>query len=189
MDAEWRTVLSDRDSALMESMDSRDNNCKNSLEHYKQSFHMMSYDFKNNRTFLESLAMRQRELTESNAEILDWAMKIASNNKKIPLPQIRISGCRPYTILPQGVTEPSIPYTYLNSIGVSPCAPYKETKKYKPTNTLGKKELTPEEELQGIKNEQYFIFPTSLFSLYSKPIPLNKKKKIQQKFVLNCVFA
>ena len=46
----------------------------------------MSYDVKNNRTFLESLAMRQRELTESNAKILGWAMKTVSIKKKIPLP-------------------------------------------------------------------------------------------------------
>ena len=48
----------------------------------------MSYDVKNNKTLLESLAMRQRELTKSNAKILDWAMKTVSSKKKIPLPQI-----------------------------------------------------------------------------------------------------
>ena len=72
-------------------MDSRDNNCMNSLGHCKQSFRMMSYEVKNNKTLLESLAMRQRELTESNAKILDWAMKIDSRKKNIPLPQIQIS--------------------------------------------------------------------------------------------------
>ena len=81
-------------------MDSRDNNCKNSLEDCKQSFRTMSYDVINNRTFLESLAMRQRKLTESNAKILDWAMKTVSNKKKIPLPQILISDYRPYIVLP-----------------------------------------------------------------------------------------
>ena len=79
--------------------------------------------------------MRQRELTESNAKILDWAMKTVSSKKKIPLPQIRISDYRPYIVLPQGVTKPSIPCTNPNSIGVPPCAPYKETEKDKPTNT------------------------------------------------------
>ena len=49
-DAEWRIVLRDRDNALKASMDSRDNNCMNSLGHYKQSFCMMSYDVKNHRT-------------------------------------------------------------------------------------------------------------------------------------------
>ena len=46
----------------------------------------MSYEIKNNRTLLECLAMRQRELTETNAKILDWDMKIVSSKKKIPLP-------------------------------------------------------------------------------------------------------
>ena len=32
-DEEWRTVLRDRDNALKASMDSRDNNCMNSLGH------------------------------------------------------------------------------------------------------------------------------------------------------------
>ena len=68
---EWRIVLRDRDNALKGSMDSRDNNCMNNLGHYKQSFRLMSYEIKNNRTLLESLAMRQRELTESNAKTLD----------------------------------------------------------------------------------------------------------------------
>ena len=99
-DTEWRTVLRDRDNALKASMDSRDNNCMNSLRHYKQSLRLMSYEIINYRTLLESLAMRQQELIESNAKILDWAMKTVSSKKKIPLPQIRISYCRPYTIVP-----------------------------------------------------------------------------------------
>ena len=81
-------------------MDSRDNNCMNILGHCKQSFHLMSYEIINNRTLLEYLAMRQQELIESNAKILDWVMKIVSSKKKIPLSQIRISDCKPYTIVP-----------------------------------------------------------------------------------------
>ena len=57
-DIEWRIVLRDRDNAKKASMDSRDNNCMNSLGHCKQSFRMMSYEIKNNRSLLESLAMR-----------------------------------------------------------------------------------------------------------------------------------
>ena len=34
-DTEWRTVLRDIDNALKARMDSRDNNCMNSLGHYK----------------------------------------------------------------------------------------------------------------------------------------------------------
>ena len=104
-------------------MNSRDNNCMHSLGHCQQSFRVMSYEVKNNMTLLESLAMRQRELTESNAKILDWAMKIVSSKKKIPLPQIRISNCRPYTIVPQGVTDPLIPYTNPDSIGAGTSTP------------------------------------------------------------------
>ena len=75
-------------------------------------------------------------------------MKTVSSKKKIPLPHIRISDCRPYTILPQGETNQPIPYTNPDSIGVPPCAPYKETEKDKAPSTLRKKELTPVEEVE-----------------------------------------
>ena len=75
-------------------------------------------------------------------------MKTVSNKKKIPLPQIQISDCRTYTVLPQGVTEQSVPYTNPDSIGIPHFAPYKETKKDEPTSTSGKKELTPVEEVE-----------------------------------------
>ena len=83
-DIEWRTILRDRDNALKASMDSRDSNFMNSLGHCKQSFCVMSFEIINNKTLLESLAMRQRELTKSNAKILDWAMKTVSSKKKNP---------------------------------------------------------------------------------------------------------
>ena len=92
--------MRDRDNALKASMDSRDNKCMNSLRDCKQSFYLMSYEIINNRTLLESLAMRQREVTESIAKIIDLVIKIVSSKKKIPLPQIKISDCRPYTIVP-----------------------------------------------------------------------------------------
>ena len=148
MDTEWRTVLKDRDNALKASMDSRDNNCMNSLGHCKKSFRMMSYEIKNNRTLLESLAMRQRGLTESNSKILDWAMKTVSSKKKIPLLQILISNCRPYTIVPHGVTYPPIPYTSPDSIKTGTSTPCTETQKDKTPKTLGKKELTLVEEVE-----------------------------------------
>ena len=99
-------MLEDRDNALKAGLESRDKNWFNSLEHCKQSFRLMTYEQVNNKTLLESLAKRQRELTESSAKILDWAMKIVSNKKKVSLPQIRISDYVPYTIVPQGVTNP-----------------------------------------------------------------------------------
>ena len=103
-DTEWRTVirdrkvafwtetrkheielikmLEDRDKALKASLESRDQNWLNSLEHCKQSFRLMIYEKVNSRTLLESLAKRQQELTEINAKILDWAMKTVSNKIK-----------------------------------------------------------------------------------------------------------
>ena len=108
----------------------------------------MSYEVKNNKTLLESLAMRQRELTKSNAKILDWAMTIDSIKKNIPLPQIQISYCRPYTIVPQGVTDPPIPYTNPNSIGTGTSTPCTETQKDKTHRTLVKKGHTPVEEVE-----------------------------------------
>ena len=85
---------------------------------------------------------------ESNAKILDWAMKTVSSKKKIYFPQIRISNCRPYTIVPHGVTDAPIPYTNLNSLGAGPSAPCTETQKSKTTRTSGKKELAPVEEVE-----------------------------------------
>ena len=64
-------MLEDKDNALNASLESRDNNWLNSLAHCKQSFRLMTYEQINSRTLLESLAKRQRELTKSNAKILD----------------------------------------------------------------------------------------------------------------------
>ena len=107
-------MLRDRDNALKACLESRDKNWLNNLAHCKQSFHLITYEQVNNRTLLESLVKRQRELTESNVKNLDWAMKTVSSMKKVPLPQIRISDCVPYTIVPQGVTNPPIPFSKPN---------------------------------------------------------------------------
>ena len=88
-DEEWRGELEKKDQCWL-----------NSMGHMKQSFQLMTYEEVNNRAFLESLAKRQRELSESNAKFLDWVMKTVSNKKKVPLPQIRILDCVPYTIVP-----------------------------------------------------------------------------------------
>ena len=72
-----------RDEELRAELEKRDQNWLNSLAHCKQSFRLMTYEQVNSITLLESLAKRQRELTESNAKILDWAMKIVSNKKKV----------------------------------------------------------------------------------------------------------
>ena len=41
-------------------------------------------------------------------------MKIVSGKKKVPLPQIRISDCIPYTIVPHDVIDPPIPFSNPN---------------------------------------------------------------------------
>ena len=78
-------MLEDRGNPLKASLESKDQNWLNSLAHCKKSFRLMTYEQVNNRTLLESLAKRQRELIENNAKILDWAMMIVSSNKKMPL--------------------------------------------------------------------------------------------------------
>ena len=85
----------DRDNSLKACLESRDKNWLNNFSHCRESFHLMTYEQVNNRTLLESLAKRQRELIESNVKILDWAMKTVSSKKKMPLPQIKISDCVP----------------------------------------------------------------------------------------------
>ena len=75
-------------------------------------------------------------------------MKTVSSKKKIPLPQIRISDYRPYTIVPQGVTNPPIPYTNPDSIRVGPFAPCTETRKNENHSIIGKYELTLVEEVE-----------------------------------------
>ena len=136
-DEEWRGELEKRDQYWL-----------NSIRHMKQSFRLMAYEQVNNRAFLESLAKRQRELIESNAKILDWAMKTVSNKKKVSLPQIRISDCVPYIIVPPGETNPVLPFLNRNQDIKSPSAPCKETAKNKAPSISRKKELTLVEEVE-----------------------------------------
>ena len=75
-------MLGNRDNALKACLESRDKNWLNNLAHCKESFRLMTYEQVSNRTLLESLAKRQLELIESNAKILDWAMKTVSRKKK-----------------------------------------------------------------------------------------------------------
>ena len=132
-------MLEDRDNALKACLESRDNNWLNSLAHCKKSFCLMTYEQVNNMTLLESLAKRQRELTESNAKILDWAMKTVLNKKKVPLPQIKISDCVPYTTVPQGVTNPPIPFSNPDPEEERPSEPCKALAQNKTPSAIEKK--------------------------------------------------
>ena len=108
----------------------------------------MTYEQVNNRTLLEPLDIRQRELIESNAKILDWAMKTISSKKKVPLPQIRILDYVAYTIVPKGVTNPPIPFSNSNLEEEIPSEPCKAPVQNKIPNAIGKKELTLVEEVE-----------------------------------------
>ena len=140
-------MLEDRDNALKAGLESRDKNWLDSLEHCKKSFCLMTYEQVNNKTLLESLAKRQRELTKSNAKILDWVIKIVSNKKKVTLLQIRISDCVPCTIVPHSVKNPPIPFSNLNLEEKRRSKPCNVPAQNKTPSATRKKELTPVEEV------------------------------------------
>ena len=128
-DEEWKAELEKKDQYLLNSMA----NCK-------QSFRLMTYEQVKSRTLLESLAKRQRELTESIAKILDWAMKTVSNKKKVSLPQIRISDFVPYTVVPPGETNPIPPFLNPNLDKEGPSKPCKAAAQNKtPSETRNKR--------------------------------------------------
>ena len=79
-------MLEDRDNAMKVALESRDRDWLKIFEHCKERFRLMSQKQVNNKTFMKSLVKRQRELTESNAKILDWSMKTVLGKKKVPLP-------------------------------------------------------------------------------------------------------
>ena len=121
-------ILERRDKEMMASLQNRDKLWLCSLEHCKQSYRLMTYEQVNNRKTLESIGKRQCELVKSNVEILDWAMKIVSGKKKVPLPNIKIYDYVPYTIVPLGVEKPDISFTHLNKPEETP--PAKNSKAY-----------------------------------------------------------
>ena len=75
-------------------------------------------------------------------------MKTVSSKKKVPLPQIRISDYVPYIIVPQGVTNPPIPFSNSNPDEEMPSEPCKTPVQNKIPSVTRKKELTPVEEVE-----------------------------------------
>ena len=112
-------MLERRDLAFKEAITFRDQEWSNGLYHYKESVRLVTLE-KINKGILEKIGKRQRELTKANVEILDWAMKTFLGKKKVPLPQIRISDCIPYTIMPKDVTNPVIHFSNLDKGGEIP---------------------------------------------------------------------
>ena len=81
-------------------------------------------------------------------KILDWVMNTISSKKKVPLPQIRILDCVPYTVVPQGVTNPPIPFSNPTSEEERPFEPCKAPVQNKTLSAIEKKELTLVEEVE-----------------------------------------
>ena len=75
-------------------------------------------------------------------------MKTISNKKKVPLPQIKISDRVPYTVVSQGVTNPSILFSNPNPDEERPSEPFKEPVQNKTASAIERKELTPLEEVE-----------------------------------------
>ena len=69
-------------------------------------------------------------------------MKTVLNKKKVSLPQIKISDCVPYTIVPQGVTNPQIPFSNPNLDEEGPSEPCKELVKNKAASVI-KERINP----------------------------------------------
>ena len=136
-DEEWRAELEKMDQYWL-----------NSMAHCKKSFCLMTYEQVNNRTLLESLAKRQRELIESNANFLDWAMKTVSNKKTVPLPQIKISDYVPYIVVPLGGTNSILPFLNPNPDDEGPSKPCKAPAQNKTPSKARNKELTLVEEVE-----------------------------------------
>ena len=140
-------MLKDKDNAMKATLEPKDIDWLNSIAHCKESFRLMAQEQVNNKTLMESLAKRQCELTKSNAKILDWPMKIVYGKKKVPLPQIRISNCIPYIIVPQDVTHPPIPFSNPNLGDKIPFEPCKAPSQNETYGTIKNKELTLIEEV------------------------------------------
>ena len=104
-------MLERRDKGIQDTFVSRDRAWLNSLHSCSESLRLMTQEQINLRATLESVGKRLCELTKSNAQLLDWAMKVVSGKKKVSLPNINISYYVPCVIVPHDVQDFVIPYT------------------------------------------------------------------------------
>ena len=72
---------------------------------------------------MESICKRQCELTESNAQLLNWAMKVVSRKKKVPLPHINFSDYVSYIIVPPNEKNLNIPFSQPSELEEIPFSP------------------------------------------------------------------
>ena len=75
-------------------------------------------------------------------------MKTVSGQKNVTLPQIRISDCIPYTIVPPDVTDPPINFSNPNPGGEIPLVPCRAPPQNKSSGTIRRKKLTPIKEVE-----------------------------------------
>ena len=146
-------MLERRDLALKEALTSRDQEWLNGLHHCMESVRLITLEQINDKELLKTIGKRQRELTKVNAEILDWVMKIVSGKKKVPLPQIRISDCTHYSIVPRDVTNPVIPFSNPDKGGEIPFTPWRLLPQDETYGTIGIS-LRTLEEIEVYKRKQ-----------------------------------
>ena len=75
-------------------------------------------------------------------------MKTVSNKKKVPLPQIKISDCVPYTVVPLGETNPILPFLNSNPYDEGPSKPCKALAQNKTHSETRKKGTNLVEEVE-----------------------------------------
>ena len=94
-----------------------------------------------------------QKVIEGKAKILDWAMKTFSGRKKVPLSQIRISYCIPYTIVP--LDEQNPPRLFINldkgEIPFTPCRALPQDETY---DTIKMSIRIPEEIEEYLKKKE-----------------------------------
>ena len=85
-DTDMRNRIVDRDTVLKNDLTNRDRIWIDRWQQLRNSLRLIHVEVVNNRTLLESLGKRQKELVEDNTKILNWAMKAVSNKKQVALP-------------------------------------------------------------------------------------------------------
>ena len=124
-DTDLRNRIVDRDTVLKNDLTNRDRIWIYRWQQLRNSLRLTHVKAVNNRTLLESLGKRQKELVEANTKILNWAMKAVSDKKQVPLPQFRMSNCVPYTVVPLGLDNSEIRhfFSYPSIVEQEPLAP------------------------------------------------------------------
>ena len=152
-DTDMRNGIFDKDTVMKNDLTNRDRIWIDNWRQLRNSLRLTHVEAVNNRTLLESMGKRQKELVEANTKILNWAMKAVSDKKKVPLPQFRISDCVPYTVVPPGLDNYEIPHFFSNPKVVepeplAPCRVLSQDATYRTIRPVG---AEPREELDPVE--------------------------------------